>query len=139
MSSFWGCRFFSSSQIPSLVFSENSPCLPKLSKNFVLKSLDLRYDHTEKQEKMSMWSIVKVLNFKRADRTMLCVCVLVTQSCPTFYDPTDCSPPGYSVHGILQARILEWVASSFSKQNNPSHLHFCISSNFRLHTIWQIS
>jgi len=32
-----------------------------------------------------------------------CVCVLVTQSCPTFYDPTDCSPQGYSVHGILQA------------------------------------
>ena len=31
------------------------------------------------------------------------------QSCPTCYDPTDCSPPGSSVHGILQARILEWV------------------------------
>ena len=35
---------------------------------------------------------------------------LVTQSCPTLCDPTDCSPPGFSVHGILQARILEWVA-----------------------------
>ena len=37
--------------------------------------------------------------------------VLVTQSCLTCYDPwTVCSPPGFSVHGILQARILEWVA-----------------------------
>ena len=34
----------------------------------------------------------------------------VTQSCPTLCDPMDCSPPGSSVHGILQARILEWVA-----------------------------
>ena len=35
---------------------------------------------------------------------------LVTQSCLTLWDPLDCSPPGSSVHGILQARILEWVA-----------------------------
>ena len=37
------------------------------------------------------------------------------QSCPTLCDPTDCSLPGFSVHGILQARTLEWVAISFSK------------------------
>ena len=39
--------------------------------------------------------------------------VLAAQSCLTLCDPTDCSPPGSSVHGILQARILEWVASPF--------------------------
>ena len=39
----------------------------------------------------------------------------VIQSCPTLCDPVDCSPPGSSVHGILQARILEWVAISFSR------------------------
>ena len=38
----------------------------------------------------------------------------VTQSCLTLYDPNDYSPPGSSTHGILQARILEWVAISFS-------------------------
>ena len=37
------------------------------------------------------------------------VCVLVAQSCLTLYDPVDCSPPGSSVHGILQARTLEQV------------------------------
>ena len=37
--------------------------------------------------------------------------VKVTQSCPTLCDPMECSLPGSSVHGILQARILEWVAS----------------------------
>ena len=42
------------------------------------------------------------------------VCVLVAQSCPTLCDPMDCSPPGSFVCDILQARILEWVAISFS-------------------------
>ena len=39
----------------------------------------------------------------------------VAQSCPTLCDPVDCSLPGFYVHGILQARILEWVTISFSK------------------------
>ena len=43
------------------------------------------------------------------------VCVLVTQSCSTFCDPLGCSPPGSSFHGILQAKILEWVAIPFSR------------------------
>jgi len=41
--------------------------------------------------------------------------VLVAQSCPTLCDPMHCSPPGSSVHGFSQARILEWVAISFSR------------------------
>ena len=49
----------------------------------------------------------------------LCVCVnvkvLVAQSCLTLCDPMDCSLLGSSVQGILQARILEWVAISFSR------------------------
>ena len=36
------------------------------------------------------------------------------QSCPTLSDPMDCSPPGSSVHGIFQARVLEWGAIAFS-------------------------
>ena len=39
----------------------------------------------------------------------------VAQSCPTFSDPMDCSLPGSSVHGIFQARVLEWGAIAFSK------------------------
>ena len=39
----------------------------------------------------------------------------VTQSCPTLSDPMDCSLPGSSVHGIFQARVLEWVSSAFSE------------------------
>ena len=43
------------------------------------------------------------------------ILLLVTQSCLTLCDPMDCSPSGSSVHGILQARILEWVAIPFSR------------------------
>ena len=46
--------------------------------------------------------------------------MLVAQSCLTLCDPMDCSPPGSSVHGILQARILEWVAISFSRGSSRS-------------------
>ena len=41
--------------------------------------------------------------------------VLVVKSCPTPCDPVDCSPPDSSVLGILQARILEWIAIPFSR------------------------
>ena len=46
---------------------------------------------------------------------LLILKVLVTQSCLTLCDPMDYSPPGSSVHGILQARILEWVAMPSSR------------------------
>ena len=42
----------------------------------------------------------------------------VTQSCPTLIDPMDCSPPDSSIHGIFQARVLEWGAIAFSR-NHP--------------------
>ena len=40
----------------------------------------------------------------------------VAQSCPTLCNPTDCSPPGFSVHGIFQATVLEWVAGELYKE-----------------------
>ena len=40
----------------------------------------------------------------------------VAQSCPTLSDPMDCSPPGSSIHGIFQARVLEWGAIAFSEE-----------------------
>ena len=49
------------------------------------------------------------------DRRFTIWAMLVTQSCPTLCDLMDCSPPGSSLHEIFQARILEWVAISFSR------------------------
>ena len=49
--------------------------------------------------------------------------VLVLQSCLTLRDPMDCSPPGSSVHSILQAGILEWVAISFPRGSSRTEAH----------------
>ena len=49
----------------------------------------------------------------------------VTQSCPTLCDPVDSSLPGSSVHEILQARILEWVAISFSRGSSRPREELC--------------
>ena len=67
----------------------------------------------------------------------VCVCVLIAQSCLTLYDPMDCSLPGSSVHGILQSRILEWVAMSSSRgssQPRDQTQVSCIAGRF--FTIW---
>ena len=42
----------------------------------------------------------------------------VAQSCLTLCDPMDCSLSGFSVHGIFQARVLEWIAISFSRRSS---------------------
>ena len=63
--------------------------------------------------------------------------VLVAQSCPTLCNPMDCSAPGSSVHGIPQARILEWVAMPFSRgSSQPKDQTWvsCIAGRF--FTIW---
>ena len=64
------------------------------------------------------------------------VCVLVVQSCLTLYDPVDCSPPGLSIHGIFQARILEWVAIAFSRRSSGPRDQtqvFCTAGKFSTH------
>ena len=56
----------------------------------------------------------------------------VTQSCPTLSDPVDCSLPGSSVHGIFQARVLEWGAIAFCM--------FCVRSvEFENHYTFPVS
>ena len=61
--------------------------------------------------------------------------VLVAQSCPALCDPMDYSPPGSSVHGILQARILEWVAMPFSRGSSPKDRTWVSSNAGRFFTI----
>ena len=59
----------------------------------------------------------------------LCACMLscFSQSCPTLCDPMDYSLPGSSIHGILQARLLEWVAISFSRGSSRPRNGACVS------------
>ena len=69
----------------------------------------------------------------------VCVCVLVPRSRLTLCDPMGCSPPSSSIHGIFQARILEWVAVSFFRGSSWPRSWtwvFCIAG--RLFTVWAI-
>ena len=64
------------------------------------------------------------------------MCV-VTQLCPILCDPVYCSPPGTSVHGILQARILEWVAISFFRGSSwPKDRTWVSRTTGRCFTLW---
>ena len=57
----------------------------------------------------------------------------VTQSCPTLSDPMDCSLPGSSIHGIIQARVLEWGAIAFSDRKlYPLNINMYISMSLQV-------
>ena len=56
------------------------------------------------------------------------MCAKSLQLCPTLFDPVDCSPPGSSVHGILQARTLEWVTMPSSRGSSEPRDQAHISS-----------
>ena len=63
--------------------------------------------------------------------------MLVTQSCPTFCNTTDCSPPGSSIHGVFQARVLEWVTMSVSRGSSQRRDQTWVSYiASRFFTIW---
>ena len=81
--------------------------------------------HASRQKSLVHWppptfseQVLRAICEAGSQATVLSVCVhacSVAKSGPTLCDPKDCSPPGSSAHGILQARILEWVAISFSR------------------------
>ena len=66
-------------------------------------------------------------NHKPPRNEYMCVHIKSLQSCMILCDPMDCSPPGSSVHGILQARILEWLAMPSSRGSSQPRDRACIS------------
>ena len=110
-------------------FLQQSGCAQVLAKWWKVMMIALPVNH---QLRTKMWSILSLRKIREiyqaflAKSSKICwvenwlsdcisrVCS-VMQSCPTLYDPTDCSLPGSSVHGILQARILAWVAVPSSR------------------------
>ena len=73
---------------------------------------------SKEQEKVSLVPPASAAAAKSLQFLLQCMKVKseseVAQSCPTLNNPLDCSPPGASVHGIFQARVLEWGAIAFS-------------------------
>ena len=65
--------------------------------------------------------------------------VLAAQLCSTFCNPVDCNLPSFSIHGILQARILDWVAISFSRGSSwPRNQTWISSIADRFFTDWDM-
>ena len=79
----------------------------------------LQLKRPEKANKKNLKNYLEILlsSFRTPKNThfFLCVCTQSLQPCLTLGNPMDCSPPGSSVHGILQARMLEWVAMPSSR------------------------
>ena len=84
------------------------------------------HTHTHTRNKMHFKTLP--LPFEVRVCVCVCVCVLICFShVQPFCHPMDCSPPGSSVHGILQARILEWVTISSSRGVFPTQgLNLCV-------------
>ena len=99
----------------------------KLSQADVLQPFPFHGQYTLGWNLSSCWPMLSgsILEFH--------VCVLVTQSYLTLCDPRDCSPPGFSIHGIHQARILEWIAILLSRGTSQPRdwtLVFCTAGRF---------
>ena len=73
----------------------------------------LRWIHFQILEQQPSVTLGKIPSFLKL--FVQCMDAKVLQSCPILCDSMDCSPPGFSVHGIFQARILEWTAISSSR------------------------
>ena len=95
-----------------------SPCGTQLAHGKLPSSRHLASSKPEMERK----EVGEERDSSKSDVIILCACVLAQslQPCPTLCDPMDCSPPSSSVHGILQARILVWVAVPYSRGSSPN-------------------
>ena len=99
--------------------------LSKISSSPVICRKSLAYEK-------DVWVCKIWASYLYVNLTMVC-CAQMLQSCPTLFDPMDCSLPGSSVHGILKARVLEWVAIPFSRGSSPPRVWTwvsCIAGRF---------
>ena len=80
--------------------------------------------------------VFRIIFLRPVPRSICCCCCSVTELCLTLYHPMDCSMPGSSVCGILQARILEWIVISLSRGSSRTrdwtHIS-CIGRQFLYH------
>ena len=90
-------------------------------KRFIQKHI-LKMKKKKKEDKERIFTTARVkqlVMYKESHKAVL-YCARSLQSCKTLCNPMDCSQPGSSVHGILQARILGWVAMPFSRGSSQS-------------------
>ena len=100
--------------------------------HFVLSCIYIWIDSTMNEKQVKFVPIIGNCINTQPCITLLCfqdtaaAAAKSLQSCPTLCDPMDCSPPGSSVHGIFQARVLEWIAINFSMFSGSNRIQFYI-------------
>ena len=85
------------------------PWMEKAGRLQSMGSQRVGHDFTTTTTTKLLSALQKIMSLVLQVYIYACMCVLSLESCPPLCDPVDCSPPGASVHGLLQARILEWV------------------------------
>ena len=101
--------------LSSLVQHHSSKASVLWHSAFFTVQLSHSYMTTGKTIALTRWTFVgKVMSLLSNMMSAVAAAAKLLQSCPTLYDPIDGSPPGSCVPGILQPRILEWVAISYS-------------------------
>ena len=137
-----GCHFLLQAPTePAVNWEEKETCdshfyirLPLSSQ--VSKACD-SYFNTRVERIRPKWVMHLILLRKPCIFAKAKVKVLVAHLCPTLCNPMDCSPPGSFIQGILQARILEWVAIPFSRGSSRPRVRTWVSSTTgRFFTVW---
>ena len=107
-----------------------SPCLFNFYEEYIMRNTRLDEAQTGIKIAREKYQQPQICRWSESESE-------VTQSCPTLLDPKDYSPPGSSIHGIFQARILEWIAISFcrgsSQLRDQTQVSYIVD---RLFTIW---
>ena len=111
---------------------------PARPQKFIAMSAFSKVGDNRGRGQSSMW--FQEVDASEGGKWDICVCVCVcvcAQLCLTLCDPMDCSPQVSSVHGILQARMLEWIAFSFSRgSSRPKDQTWVFCVSFTGH--WQV-
>ena len=105
-----------------------SPCLFNLYAEYIMRNAGL--------EETQAGIKIAGRNINNLRYAVAAAAAKSLQSCPTLCNPMDCSLPGFSVHGILQARTLEWVAISFSNASKWKVKVKSLSRVRLLATLW---
>ena len=123
----WLDLFAVQGTLKSLLQHHNSKASILWHSAFFIVQLSHSYMTTGKTIALTRWTFVDKVISLLFNMLFAAVAAKLFQSCPTLCDSMDGSPPGSSVHRILQARVLEWVAISFSQNplTNPTTSCLC--------------
>ena len=123
----------------TLVYLKLTHCKPTTLQCKIKVRRKKKKKHCDTKQLLNAWMMLplEILPKSQVSMTSPWKWVLVALLCLTFYDTVTCSPPGCSVHRILHARILEWIAISFSRRTSRPRdwtQSSCIVG--RLFTVW---